>query len=292
MSTVTELHVVSWNIGLRDAPMRTLRGSGYDVALLQETRLPEDTWEREHYDRGTAVLGLSARVKLLKLRSIPQGRRPGRDEVAVSAPGTIAAAHIIPETGEPFIAVSLYARWERPHPLTPSSWGVGYSDAMAHRAISDLSAFIGHEDPTKHRLLVAGDFNLIHGATDTNPLALPERDRSVFERLDALGLKFMGPQHPNGRSADPTPQGLAPNTRNVPTYYTSHQKPRDSSEPAGLCVRVAGISPKGPDACAQYTPRVGTERPLPDCHRRRRVSRDSGLEGVAGCRGTKNPIRS
>ena len=229
MSTVTELHVVSWNIGLRDAPMRTLRGSGYDVALLQETRLPEDTWEREHYDRGTAVLGLSARVKLLKLRSIPQGRRPGQDEFAVSAPGTIAAARITPWTGEPFIAVSLYARWERPHPRTLSTWGVGYADAMAHRAISDLSAFIGHKDPAKHRLLVAGDFNLIHGATDTNPLALPERDRSVFERLDALGLEFVGPQNPNGRSAEPTPQGLAPNTRNVPTYYTSHQKPRTAA---------------------------------------------------------------
>ena len=122
---MTELHVVSWNIGLRDAAMQVLKGSGYDVALLQETRLPEDTWERAHYDRGTTVLGLSARVKLLKLKSIPQGRRPGQDEIAVSAPGTIAAAHIIPETGEPFIAVSLYARWERPHPRTPTSWSVG-----------------------------------------------------------------------------------------------------------------------------------------------------------------------
>ena len=36
---MTELHVVSWNTGLRDAPLRILKGSGYDVALLQDTRL-------------------------------------------------------------------------------------------------------------------------------------------------------------------------------------------------------------------------------------------------------------
>ena len=58
----------------------------------------------------------------------------------MSAAGTIAAARIIPENGLPFYAISLYARWEMPHPDTPTVWGVGYADAMAHRAISDLSA--------------------------------------------------------------------------------------------------------------------------------------------------------
>ncbi|MCY3812146.1 MAG: hypothetical protein OXH15_10155 [Gammaproteobacteria bacterium] len=92
---------------------------------------------------------------------------------------------------------------------------------MAHRAISDLSTFIGHLDPTTHRILVAGDFNLIHGALDSNPLALPARDRSVFARLQALGLQFIGPRYPHGRKAHPAPSGLPVDNANVPTYYTT-----------------------------------------------------------------------
>ena len=161
---MTTLHLVSWNIGLREPAMSLLTGSAYDVALLQEAPLPPDSWEREHYDRGAKVIGLSDRVEATELRSIPQGRRSTSDEIAVSAPGTLAAARVKPDTGAPFVAVSVYARWEKPHPGTPTSWGVGYADAMAHRAISDLSTFIGHLDPKTHRILVAGDFNLIQPA--------------------------------------------------------------------------------------------------------------------------------
>ena len=145
--------------------------------------------------------------------------------MSVSAPGTIAVARATPRDGEPFLIVSLYARWEQPHPQTSTNWFVGYSDATAHRAISDLSAFIGHTDPSSHRILVAGDFNLIHGALDSNPLALPARDRSVFTRLNSLGFEYLGPKFPNGRRAVPSPTGLPENTENVPTYYTTHQNP-------------------------------------------------------------------
>ena len=222
------IRVLCWNIGFREEPMQVLTDSGCDVALIQEARLYGDSWEREHYNRGARICGLSNRVDVIGFRNIPQGRRPGPDEFAVSAAGTVAAARIIPESGLglPFIAISLYARWEKPHPATDTSWRSGYADAMAHRAISDLSAFIGHKDPARHRILVAGDFNLIHGATEQNRLALPERDRSVFARLQSLGFEFVGPQHPNGRMASPTPGGLPADTKNVPTYYrTPHQQP-------------------------------------------------------------------
>ena len=43
--------------------------------------------------------------------------------------------------------------------------------------------------------------------------------------MDALGMEFLGPQYPDGRRAIPTPQGLPPNTRNVPTYHTVKQSP-------------------------------------------------------------------
>ncbi len=42
--------------------------------------------------------------------------------------------------------------------------------------------------------------------------------------MNALGLEFMGPQYPNGRRADPTPEGLPDDTRNVPTYYNTHER--------------------------------------------------------------------
>ncbi len=104
--------------------------------------------------------------------------------------------------------------------------GVGYPDASAHRIISDLSVFIGDLAPSTHRILAAGDLNTIYGATDDNRLALPARDRTIFDRMDALGLEFIGPQHPNGRLAEPTPQGLPKDTKNVPTYHTTRQSPR------------------------------------------------------------------
>ena len=219
------IRVLCWNIGFREKPMQVLTDSGCDVALIQEAPLCVDSWEREHYDRGARICRLSNRVDVIGFNNIPLGRRLGPDEFAVSAAGTIAAARIIPENGLPFMAISLYARWEEPHPDTPTTWSVGYADAMAHRAISDLSAFIGHKDPAAHRILVAGDFNLIHGATEQNPLALPERDRSVFARLQSLGFEFVGPQHPNGRMASPTPRGLPANTKNVPTYHSTRQQP-------------------------------------------------------------------
>lgn len=221
---MTNLRIVSWNIGLRVAARESLLKSGFDVALLQEARLSEDSWERTHYDRGTDIVKLSERAEVFKFTNIPQGQWPSRDEISVSAPGTISAARVIPSSGKPFIAVSVYARWETPHPETRTNWKVGYADAMAHRAISDLSTFIGNLDPKSHRIIVAGDFNLIRGSLDSNHLALPARDRSVFERFESLGFEYIGPTFPNGRQANPTPKGLPKDTKNVPTYYTTHQK--------------------------------------------------------------------
>lgn len=47
---------------------------------------------------------------------------------------------------------------------------------MAHRAISDLSVYIGDINPHSHRILVAGDFNLIHGALAIDRNASPDQD--------------------------------------------------------------------------------------------------------------------
>ena len=80
---------------------------------------------------------------------------------------------------------------------------MGYSDGSVHRIISDLSAFIGHENPETHRILAAGDLNIAHGYGDGgNPAYWEARYRSVFDRMAAIGLEFMGPQAPNGRQAE------------------------------------------------------------------------------------------
>ena len=47
----------------------------------------------------------------------------------------------------------------------------------------------------------------------------------MFDRAESLGLRFVGPQAPNGRQADPWPAELPHDSRDVPTYHTSRQRP-------------------------------------------------------------------
>ncbi|MDE0621639.1 MAG: hypothetical protein OXH83_08225, partial [Bryobacterales bacterium] len=84
--------------------------------------------------------------------------------------------------------------------------------------ISDLSTFIGHSDPAKHKILAAGDLNMFYGSVGWR-LSLPDRDRTVWDRMQALGLEFLGPQAPDGRQAGSEPDDVPPDTKNLPTYY-------------------------------------------------------------------------
>ena len=63
--------------------------------------------------------------------------------------------------------------------------------------MSDLSAFIGHRDPATHRIVAAADDILAsmpcYGATGAR-CHCPTRDRTVWARMQALGLEFLGPQ--------------------------------------------------------------------------------------------------
>ena len=233
------IKMVCWNVGWMYRPLEELLEMEADVALLQEVSVgmrnhlaavggavavsPQDPWEPwpyEQYDRWPLVVKLSDRVELEWFKQTIPTRWVEADEIAVSGVGTIAAARVSPKDGgEPFIAVSMYARWYEPKPTDGTGWI--YSDASAHRIISDLTVFIG---PT-HRVIAAGDLNNIYGATEDNRLVWYERDRTVFDRMAALGLEFMGPQSPDGRQAQPTPQGLPESTGNVATFYTSGNAP-------------------------------------------------------------------
>ena len=173
------------------------------------------------------VVKLSDRVEVEWFKQVSPICATAEDEIAVSGIGTVAAARILPKDAPPFIAVSMYARWTKPHPHANSKWSVGYPDGSAHSIISDLSAFIGNTDPGTHRILAAGDLNMAFGVDDDDPQALTARERTVTDRMDALGMEYLGPRYPAGRRASPTPRGLPPDTPE-----RSHLLPTRTRNPA------------------------------------------------------------
>ena len=233
--------VVCWNINAQLTPWQELFRMDADVALLQEVKaipkeLPEDVaiapsgscepWEADLYDRWPMVVKLSNRVEVEWFSRVLPISETKANAMAVSGIGTIAAARVLPKDGEAFAAISMYARWIRPHVSTRSSWKVGYADGSAHRIISDLSAFIGHKNPSRHRILAAGDLNTMFGVTEESPLADPQRDQTIFDRMIALGLEFMGPEYPNGRQAETPIMGQPEDSKSVPTYRKVRESPK------------------------------------------------------------------
>ncbi len=117
-------------------------------------------------------------------------------------------------------AVSVYAPWDR------TTTGGLYADAAAHRVLSDLSALMFTR---RHRLLVAGDWNILFGYGEHGDGYYAARYRTVFDRAAALGLRFLGPQAPGGRQAEPWPVELPRDSLNVPTYHHSRQTPQTAT---------------------------------------------------------------
>ena len=181
-----------------------------------------------------AVVKLSDRVEVEWIETKPIAEARPR-EFAVSRSGTLAAARVTPAGGEPVVVVSMYAPWTRPHASTGSSWIV--SDVSAHRVVSDLSALIGHQHG--HRVLAAGDLNILHGHGEDGSAYWAGRYQTVFARMEALGLPFMGPQAPNGarqtpgQASYPATATMSPPT--TPTNKSPPQQPANStsSSPPG-----------------------------------------------------------
>ena len=257
---MTSMRLICWNMGYKAASWECLAANEVqaDVALVQEgcnppAHLgshvvigPEEHWNPETWngcwwkglfprlcDRRTMVTKLSDRAQVEWFKQVGPISGVKEDMIAVSGICTIAAARVVPlDSGtKPFIAVSMYARWIAPHPSAARKFKVGYPDGSAHRIISDLSAFIGDVDPSTHRLLVAGDLNMIYQSSDHDPLAIDERCDGVFERMKVIGLELVGPQFPAGRRADRTPMAYhePPDSKNVPTYYTTGESPETAT---------------------------------------------------------------
>ena len=249
------LKIVCWNIARRQEPWHCLLEMGADVALLQEAAKPPPEIARQvgvgpglWYTGGAdvdrprlwraAVVKLSKRVDVEWIEAKPIADARPR-EFALSRDGTLAAARVIPSGGEPIVVVSMYAPWTRPHSSTGSGWIV--SDVSAHRVVSDLSALIGNQHG--HRILAAGDLNILHGHGEGGSPYWAGRYQTVFARMEALGLPFVGPQAPHGRQADTWPSELPRDSLNVPTYRSNQQDPATATRQLDFVFASRSLAP-------------------------------------------------
>ena len=115
----------------------------------------------------------------------------------------------------------MYALWVRTHTAAASNFI--FADGSAHHVISDLSALIAKKDG--HRILAAGDLNILRGYGEHGSAYWAARYKTVFDRMEAIGLPCLGPEYPNGRQANPWPDELPRDSRNVPTFHTNRQSP-------------------------------------------------------------------
>lgn len=245
--------VISWNIAGRKAPWHCLGAMDADIALLQEAAAPPQSVVKDIEDDPTPwctaeLLGLKRRTAIVKLTdrvkvdwiatNLLADAKCG--DLAVSRLGTLTAAHVTAPGVEPLVVVSMYSQWERPHASTCSKWIV--SDASAHRLVSDLSAFIGRQ--TGHRIVAAGDLNILYGYGDYGNKYWAGRYATVFDRMEALGLPFVGPQYPNGRQADPWPDELPCESKNVPTFHSAKQTPASATRQLDFVFASRGLADK------------------------------------------------
>jgi exonuclease III len=234
-----KLRLVSWNIGRRIAAWNELANNPeLDVALLQEASAPPaglnfnivagaewttlSGWGKLPFC--AAIAQCSKRFEVVAYPQVrPFGEASGA-ELVVSRPGSIAVATVAADgLVDPIVVVSIYSAWERPVPYDEKGWI--YADASAHRLISDLSALVSTQ--SKHRIIVAGDWNILHGYGENGSPYWGQRYQTVFDRMKALGFEYSGPKQPNGYAADPRPIELPDRLVHIdiPTFRTRPTKP-------------------------------------------------------------------
>jgi hypothetical protein len=227
------IRLLSWNVD-RLALWGQLAAELVDVALLQEAPEPpagiglevhpapsEGEWRTVGWKSRpwrTAIARVAGDVELRPIATAGV-ESEDRTRLTVSRPGTLTAADVLREGERLFTVVSWYATWEHP----PGDDALLGADASAHRLLSDVSALVN--SPRGHRLVIAGDLNLLHGYGEGGNPYWGGRYATVFDRAEAMGLRMVGPRHPNGRRADPWPAELPIDSLAVPTYHTGRQGP-------------------------------------------------------------------
>jgi len=217
-------------------------GSDADIGVIQEAnKPPEGLLKNGHVDDApwqtlgndtdkvrnwrTAIVKISSDIKIEWIES-KSLEKVGSGEFGVSQLGTLSAAKVKLPNEEPIIIFSAYGLWKSIHAIARSRWIM--ADASVHRLISDIYGFIGNQK--KHRLIVSGDLNILYGYGELGVNYWAERYQTIFDRMAALGVPFMGPQAPEGgRQAEPWPDELPTDSMNVPTFYTNRQTPETAT---------------------------------------------------------------
>lgn len=171
----------------------------------------------------TCIARFADRVELAEVALRPAHAETDYSALGVSRPGTLTVADVLRDGRKLFTVVSAYGAWESP----PDGSDLIYADASCHRLLSDLSALVTGR--RGERVLVAGDFNILHGYGEHGSAYWESRYDAVFDRADAMRLGFMGPQAPHGRQADPWPAELPRDSRIVPTFHHSRQTPKTAT---------------------------------------------------------------
>ena len=60
--------------------------------------------------------------------------------------------------------------------------------------------------------------------------------------MEALGLSFVGPQTSGARQADPWPEELPPDSKNVPTYHSNRQTPATATRQLDFVFASEGLA--------------------------------------------------
>ena len=208
------MKIISWNMAHRHDSWRSLLEMDIDLALLQEAgKPPPDVAERIEANPAievdtapwetmivggrvrfrTAILKLSKCIEVdwIETKSINAAES---GDLVVSSPGTFAAASIILPSGRPLVVVSMYAKWVNIH-VWAGCRPFEFADGSAHHILSDLSAFIVKKEG--HRVPAPGDLNILRGYDENGNKYWAARYKTVFDRLEVMGLPCVGPDYPN-----------------------------------------------------------------------------------------------
>ncbi len=232
------MKIISWNIAHRQHVWHDIVGSDADIAMLQEAVAPPSDLEGEvdvedtpwvtasngNLRWRTSIARLSRAVDIDRIKTVPYDE-VGPGVLGVSRMGSLSAAVVSTPDHDPVTLVSAYAAWERPYASQSKNWI--YADASAHRLLSDVASLIGKQ--RGHRIIVSGDFNILYGYGENRSRYWAARYQTVFDRMQAMGLQFIGPQAPNGRQADPWPSELPSDSKNVPTFHSNRQTPETAT---------------------------------------------------------------
>ena len=252
------MKIISWNMKQKHDSWRHLLEMDIDLALLQEAGKPPQDVEKQirgnpaiEIDSApwqtttaggstsfrTAIAKLSDRIEVEWIEAKSPGTADSRDLI-VSWPGTLTAARVHPASGAPVLAVSMYAQWLRTHSLAANNFI--FADNSVHHVISDLSVFVTKADG--HRVLAAGDLNILRGYGENGDAYWAARYQTAFDRMEAMGLPCIGPEDPNGRQADPWPDELPRDSRNVPTFHSNRQKPATATRQLDYVFASRGLA--------------------------------------------------